>query len=252
MAGKRIKAMAADGDRRGQALRLHGSIARDLGVKIVSGRLKPGHVLEGEIEASERLSVSRTAYREAIRILAAKGLVVSRTRVGTRVSPQHQWHLLDPDVLAWFFDGEPDAEMLHSLFELRSMVEPAAAALAATRRSQQHLDEMQTALVAMRKHTLQTPQGRNADQQFHAALLGATSNPFLISLTNGVTAAVDALTEFKQRAEPLRRNPVPDHERVYDAIAEKDSDKARKAMAELIRLAILDTPIRANTKLKKN
>ena len=67
-------------------LRLHGSIARDIGVMIVSGRYRPGHVLDGEVEASEQRKVSRTAYREAVRILAAKGLVHSRPRVGTRVS----------------------------------------------------------------------------------------------------------------------------------------------------------------------
>src|SRR5262245_59275924 len=118
------------------SLRLHGSIARDLGVRIVSGRFKPGQVLDGEIEASEALQVSRTAYREAVRILAAKGLVESRPKVGTRVSPQEQWHLLDPDVLAWIFSGDPEPVVLRGRFELRSVVGPAAAALAAERRSQ--------------------------------------------------------------------------------------------------------------------
>ena len=126
-----------------KALRLHGSIARDIGVLIVSGRYRPGHVLDGEVAASsQRRSVSRTAYREAMRILSAKGLVNSRPRVGTRVSPLEEWHLLDPDVLAWAFSGEPEPEVLHGLFELRTIVEPAAAALAAARRqsgtSRQH------------------------------------------------------------------------------------------------------------------
>jgi DNA-binding FadR family transcriptional regulator len=232
-------------------LRLHNAIAQDLGVKIVSGRFKPGHILDGEVESSEQLDVSRSAYREAIRTLAAKGLISSRPRIGTRVARQHEWHLLDPDVLRWIFLKEPDPKLLHSLFELRSMVEPAAAALAARRRVQRHLDEMRNALTLMRRHTLNTSAGRIADQQFHAALLVASDNPFVISLTTGVTAAVDALTEFKQRDKPLARDPVPDHERVYDAIAEKDPEKARKAMTELLRLAMLDTPIRPRPKTKK-
>ncbi len=227
-----------------RALRLHGSIARDIGVLIVSGRYAPGHVLDGEVEASERRKVSRTAYREAMRILSAKGLVHSRPRVGTRVSPLEEWHLLDPDVLSWVFSGEPEPEVLHGLFELRSIVEPAAAALAAARRTPRHLDEMQRALEAMARHTLNTEDGRLADKAFHAALLGATNNPFIVSLTNGVTAAVNALTEFKQRIAPLKRDPAPDHWRVYDAIAAKDTEAARVAMTELIRLAIMDTPIR--------
>lgn len=231
-----------------RALRLHGTIARDIGVSIVSGRYRPGHILDGEVEASEQRKVSRTAYREAVRILSAKGLVHSRPRVGTRVSPLEQWHLLDPDVLSWVFVGEPEPDVLHALFELRSIVEPAAAALAATRRSQQHLDSMRRSLDAMTQHTLHIEAGRIADQEFHAALLSATGNPFIVSMTNGVTGAVNGLTEFKQRIAPLKRDPVPDHWRVYDAIAAKDAEGARAAMIELIRLAIMDTPIRQRPK----
>jgi DNA-binding FadR family transcriptional regulator len=215
---------------------------------IVSGRHRPGHILEGEVEASLRLRISRTAYREAVRILAAKGLVQSRPRVGTRVSAVEDWHLLDPDVLSWAFSAEPAPEVLHGLFELRSIVEPAAAALAATRRSQKHLDSMRHALDAMTKHTLHVEAGRLADEQFHAALLTSTNNPFIVSLTKGVTAAVTALTEFKQRIAPLKRDPVPDHLRVFDAIAAKDPDAARDAMSELIRLAIMDTPTKQRPK----
>jgi DNA-binding FadR family transcriptional regulator len=231
-----------------KSLRLHGSIARDIGVLIVSGRYRPGQILDGEVEASSQRKVSRTAYREAVRILAAKGLVHSRPRVGTRVSELEQWHLLDPDVLSWAFSGEPGPEVLHGLFELRTIVEPAAAALAALRRSQRHLDHMRRALDAMATHTLHVEAGRVADQEFHAALLSATGNPFIVSLTNGVTAAVNALTEFKQRIAPLKRDPVPDHLRVYDAIAGKDADAARAAMSELIRLAIVDTPVKQRPK----
>jgi DNA-binding FadR family transcriptional regulator len=227
-----------------KTLRIHGAIARDVGLAIVAGKYRPGHVLEGEVEASLRLRISRTAYREAVRILAAKGLVYSRPRVGTRVSKVEDWHLLDPDVLSWAFSAEPEPEVLHGLFELRSIVEPAAAALAATRRKQKHLDSMRSALDEMARHTLALEAGRIADQQFHAALLTATNNPFIVSLTKGVTAAVTALTEFKQRIAPLKRDPVPDHWRVYDAIASKDPDGARDAMNELIRLAIMDTPTR--------
>jgi DNA-binding FadR family transcriptional regulator len=245
MAAKKPKKVASKNAPpvRGQ-LRLHSSIARDLGVRIVSGRYRPGHVLAGEVEASGQLKVSRSAYREAVRMLAAKGLVHSRTRTGTRVSEVEQWHLLDPDVLAWVFSGEPEIEVLHGLFELRTIIEPEAAALAATRRSQSHLEAMRTALDAMALHTLTVEAGRIADKDFHSALLRATGNPFIISLTNGVASAVHALTEFKQRAQALKRDPLPEHWRVFDAIAAKDADAARAAMAELIRLAIKDTPMK--------
>ena len=229
-------------------LRVNGAVAQEIGLAIVSGRLRPGHVLDNEIDASNERKISRTTYREAMRILGAKGLLVSQTRTGTRVSEIAEWNLLDPDVLAWMFSGIPRPELIHGVFELRVVVEPAAAALAAKRRRQYHLDQMRRALDEMSLHTLGKPEGREADKEFHAALLAATCNPFVVSLTNGVTAAVNALTQFKQRLAKITRDPVPDHLRVYDAIAAKDADAARAAMSELIRLAILDMPLNQRPK----
>ena len=73
--------------------RVHARIARQLGIEIVSGRYRPGHVMDGEVESSLALDISRCAYREAMRILGAKGLVRSRPRTGTRVSDIADWHL---------------------------------------------------------------------------------------------------------------------------------------------------------------
>jgi DNA-binding FadR family transcriptional regulator len=222
-------------------LRIPGTIARDLGVKIVSGKLKPGTILEGEIAASGQRKVSRSAYREAVRILVAKGLVRSRPKTGTCVNQRLDWHLLDPDVLSWIFQVEPDYGLLVNLFELRRVVEPGAAALAAQRRSSDHLRSMSQALSAMAKHTLVTKEGRDADQAFHAALFAASGNDFLATLTASIAAAVNWSTIFKQRFEPLKRDPVPDHRKVYDAVAAGNADAARQAMAELVDLAFVDT-----------
>jgi DNA-binding FadR family transcriptional regulator len=226
----------------GKSLRLHGTIARKLGILIVSGKYRPGDLLGGEIISSERLSVSRTAYREAVRILAAKGLVDARPKVGTRVMPQSMWHLLDPDVLDWTFDSEPDLVLLNSLFELRNVVESAAAGMAAQRRSSEHLQVMRSALEDMAMHTLATEKGRLADLEFHTALLRATGNPFIISMANGVRAAIRTTTIYKQRKQPLRRDPLPDHWRVFEAIAAKKPAEAQEAMTALIQLARIDTP----------
>lgn len=225
----------------GKALRIHGTIARDLGINIVSGHYKPGEVLNGEIAASDRLHVSRTAYREALRMLAAKGLVESRPKTGTRVSPRDQWQMLDPDVLSWIFEFEPDDDLVASLFELRKIVEPEAAKLAAERRTEAHIAIMAEALEGMETHTLAVEEGRVADQNFHAALLDASGNPFLVTLTSGVGAAVAWTTIYKQRNSPLRRDPLPDHRRVFEAVAAGDPVAAHKAMSELVDMALLDT-----------
>jgi DNA-binding FadR family transcriptional regulator len=150
------------------------------------------------------------------------------------------WHLLDPDVLSWIFQLEPDPALLVNLFELRRMVEPEAAAFAAQRRSPKHLKLMAAALEGMAQHTLAKKEGQDADQEFHAALLDASGNFFLGSLTSSINAAVAWSTIFKQRFEPLRRNPVPDHRKVYDAIAAGNTNAARKAMTELVDLAFYD------------
>lgn len=224
-------------------LRIHGTIARDLGIRIVSGAVAPGDLLDGEIAASGSLNVSRTAYREALRMLAAKGLVESRPKTGTRVSQRDQWQLLDPDVLSWVFDVEPDARLIGHLFELRKIVEPAAAQFAALRRTDAQVEAMRDALRDMADHTLATDAGRDADQRFHAALLEASSNPFLVTLTSGVGAAVAWTTIFKQRNSPLRRDPLPDHQRVFEAVAAGDGAVAYAAMTDLVDMAFQDTQL---------
>ena len=231
-----------------KVLRLHGSIARDLGVAITAGEYQPGDLLTGEIASSEELAVSRTAYREALRILAAKGLVDSKPKVGTKITTRDRWNLLDPDVLAWAFEQEPDLDLLESLFELRGIVESAAAALAATRRTSEQLDAMRDAIERMSLYTLATAEGRQADQDFHGSLLAATGNPYIISLTTGVNAAVNITTMFKQRNRPLPRDPVPDHLRVFQAIAARDPVGAQLNMNKLVHLALQDTPLPLRSK----
>jgi DNA-binding FadR family transcriptional regulator len=249
MAQKKALSRSSARTRR-KSLRLHGTIARDLGTLIVSGRYKPGDILNGEIAASDRLQVSRTAYREAMRILAAKGLVESRPKVGTRVSAMDRWHLLDPDVLSWIFEFEPDDTLLASLFELRKIVEPEAAALAAVRRTPDDLQAMSLALKGMEKHSLANEAGRVADQEFHTALLRASGNAFIASLTSGITAAIAWTTIFKQRDNPLPRDPVPDHVRVYEAVSAADPKEAHRAMANLVDLALRDTTSSRRARVK--
>jgi DNA-binding FadR family transcriptional regulator len=221
--------------------RIHGSIARNLGVAIVSGQYQPGDILNNEIDSSEQLQVSRSAYREAIRILAAKGLVESRPKTGTRVTERNRWSLLDPEVLAWFFESEPSEEFLKGLYELRMIVEPAAAALAAERRDDGQLERMRKALIQMESQTLATEAGQAADRDFHDTVLEATANAPLFTLSSSIGAAVRWTTIFKQRKRELPRDPMPDHWKVFDAIAAGRPDQARQAMERLVGLALEDT-----------
>lgn len=216
-------------------------MAHHLGTAIVSGAIAPGERLTGEVANAAALDISRSAYREAVQVLAAKGLVESRTKAGTRVLPRRRWNLLDPDVLAWAFAGEPDIGFIRGLFELRAIVEPAAAGLAAVRREKEEVDAMREALAAMRRHTLATEAGRAADRDFHSAILQATRNEPLMALSASIGAAVSWTTQFKQRTRVLPRDPVPDHRKVFDAIVAGDAPAAEAAMRALVELALEDT-----------
>jgi DNA-binding FadR family transcriptional regulator len=226
---------------RGSGRRLRGAVAHYLGTAIVSGQIAPGEKLTGEIANAEALDVSRGAYREAVQVLTAKGLVESRPKAGTRVLPRSRWNILDPTVLAWAFAAEPDMAFVRDLFELRAVVEPAAARFAAERRDKDDIKAMKDALARMRRHTLATEAGRAADRAFHDALLHATHNNAMMALSASIGAAVSWTTEFKQRSRALPRDPVPDHARVCDAIAAGDADAAGAAMRALVDLALEDT-----------
>src|SRR3546814_155146 len=162
-----LKPVAGALIQQGNGKRLRGSLAQQLAVQILTGELPAGHMFPGAIEYAEQLGISRSALREAVRTLSAKGLVDSRPKAGTRVSPRRQWSLLDPDLLAWQFEAEPSLKFLHDLFELRMIVEPSAAELAAERRTEDQVQAMRSALDAMARHGLVTDAGRLADQQFH-------------------------------------------------------------------------------------
>ncbi len=220
--------------------RFNGAIAKKLGIAIVSGAYAPGTILGSEIASSEALDVSRTAYREAIQILTAKGLIESRPKAGTRVLPRDKWNLLDPDVLAWAFAGDPGEPFILSLFELRGIVEPTAASLAARRRKPADLAAMRNALEGMRRYSLVAESGRTADREFHEAILRATCNEVLVVLSSGIGATIDWTAKFKQPAKGSSRDSHPDHIRVYEAIVGGDPEAAEAAMRALVDLEFAD------------
>lgn len=219
----------------------HLVIARTLGVAIVTGRYAPRSLLSGEIELAAEYGVSRSVIRESLRMLGAKGLIESRPKTGTRVRDRADWNLLDPELLGWMFEGIPSRSFVRSLFQLRLIVEPAAAEIAATGRTAHQLARMGHCLELMEQHGLATAEGRLADQQFHATVLEATHNELLVSLSGSIAAAVHWTTFFKYRIQPLPRDPMPEHRDLFETIANCDPVAARAATEKLIRQAQLDT-----------
>lgn len=230
--------------------RIHQQVARKLGIAILSGEVQPGDRIGNEIQLSVALGVSRTAYREALRILVAKGLVESRPKAGTRVTPREDWALLDPECLAWIFEGKPDDAFIHDLFEMRYIIEPSAAFLAADRRTEEQLSCMRIALHDMQTYKLTSEKGQAADREFHRLLLRASHNAALATLSSSISSAVQWTTIFKARGQKTPRDPLPEHQAVLAAIEVQDRDAAMGAMRQLLRSARfdLDIPLPSNVR----
>lgn len=220
---------------------VHQRIADDIGSSILCGQRAVGSLLPKEMDATTDLGVSRTSYREAVRMLAAKGLVESRPKVGTHVTDRRRWQVLDPDVLRWAFHSGPSLTFIQELFELRGILEPHAAELAARRRSIEQLALIGHALEEMSRYGLGTVEGRAADQRFHEELLVATGNHALMTLSASICAAIHWTTVFKYRSGIPPRDAIPDHKKLYAAIVASDATRAAEAARELIQLALEDT-----------
>ena len=220
----------------------HISLAQQMGVAIVTGDYEPGAAMPSELELAERLGVSRSVIREALRILSSKGLIDTRPKAGTRVRARAEWNHLDPELLGWMFEGgAPPLSFIRSLFQLRLIVEPSAAELAAVGRSAQQLSRMGHALEEMAHYGLAREEGRVADHRFHALILEATDNELLVSLSASISAAVHWTTYFKYRGNVRPNDPLPEHRVLFEAIADGNAAAAREATAVLVRQALADT-----------
>ena len=214
----------------------HDQIVRVLGGDILSGRIVPGEKLAPEPELLARFGVSRTALREAIKTLTAKGMLVAKTRVGTKVSDPLAWNFFDPEVLAWRVQQGMDADFRRSLVEIRRALEPAAARLAAERRTPEELASLRACIQAMRDETQDAYAFARADLAFHVAVGTASRNPMMRSLAGVIEAALlEAFTLSPPTAAPLLHKETVDlHARIVDAIETGDGPTAAAAMLATI------------------
>lgn len=223
---------------------LHEQIAHAIGQQIVRGDYQEGALLPTEVALAERFRVSRTAVREAFRILAAKGLTNSRPKIGTRVRPRGQWNILDHEVLAWHLTEPVNEVFLKSLFELRLLVEPEAAAFAADRRADRHLATMEKAILTMERSTTRDHMIEGI-LTFHEAVLDAAGNPLLRSLGTLIESVMRLSLSWEPKLDPgaqdtAFRDLVASHAGVLDAIRAGDGHLARTLIAGIIDLSYTD------------
>jgi GntR family transcriptional regulator, galactonate operon transcriptional repressor len=213
---------------------IHGRIVHELGEQIGSGGLKPGDRLPADAELTERFEASRTATREALKVLASKGLIEARQRAGTFVRPREEWDLLDPDVLSWLSPESIGEPLIDDLMEMREVIEPVAARFAADRASVEDIDNISDAYARMEDNQTDVQGFYEADRDFHLAVLASCHNQFIDRMSS-IVGTILALT-FQLQSEvdvPLGMG-LPAHKEVLERIRAGDKRGAEKAMRATI------------------
>jgi DNA-binding FadR family transcriptional regulator len=212
---------------------VHRQVVDQLGRLIVGGSLAPGDALPSEELLASQLVVSRSALREAMKVLGAKGLIESRQKSGARVRERRFWHQLDADVLGWRFATMPTRAFIAELAEMREIIEPAAAAAAAKKRDRDQLSAIATAYEAMAEAG-DRDEWAKVDAAFHGAVLNAANNELMRSLFNVIATALHGFFLLSARASDDFKYSLPQHFKVYDAIRRRSAPQARTAMQQLV------------------
>ncbi|MEO9229391.1 MAG: alpha/beta hydrolase fold domain-containing protein [Devosia sp.] len=222
--------------------RLHGSVTHRLAIDILGGTLQPRQTLPTEEAASASMGISRSAYREALRTLSAKGLVTSSPKVGTRIAPREQWSILDGDVLAWSFEAAPSEQFVRDLFELRKSIEPSAASMAADRRDATDLAALSKALARLADSPPDSMDWLDATVDYHRGILTASKNAALPGLWPAINATLRWTAKLQMMLPTLQlvHDTVADHARVFKKIKTQDAAGAQTEMRNLIETSFVD------------
>jgi DNA-binding FadR family transcriptional regulator len=212
---------------------LHGALVHDIGLQIVSGELEPGRPLPEE-QLSRTFEVSRTVLREVMKVLAAKGLVESRPKTGTRVCARERWNLLDPDVIAWRIKAQPDRAFMMEIFGIRRLIETAAARFAAGRIGDEELAVLQHWYDEMARSTSDVEAYVAADLQFHQTIYAACGSELLAYMGEMLRGAFRTIFTLTTQLPGASVAALPLHRDVLDAIVARDPDAAEQAALVLI------------------
>ncbi|WP_424136682.1 FadR/GntR family transcriptional regulator [Roseomonas chloroacetimidivorans] len=213
---------------------LHARVTASIGRAILRGEVPAGSVLPVEDALAAAHGVSRAVIREAMKSLAAKGMVSVRPSAGTRVLPRGRWQLLDPDVLDWLSASPPEPDFVTELLELRLMIEPQAARLAARRATAADVAAMRSALARMEAMLDEGGDYVSADISFHEALLEAAHNRFLNQLGGAMARLLRFSTNLSWRFPDAARGSLPVHGALLEAVARGDGEAAASHVLHLI------------------
>ena len=206
----------------------HALIVQQLGLKIVSGEISENEKLPSEVDLCEEYKVSRPVFREAIRVLNAKGLTYSRPKIGTVVRPKEEWRLLDPDVLFWLIQTTPEHEFFKTLSTVRRVLEPELAYIAASTANEEDIERIKHAYDGMEKATT-VEEFIEPDIQFHLAIAKATHNDLLAYMSKMLVLPLQQSIQVTSLRPNLQGHSLPRHKAILTAIENKDPLSARHA-----------------------
>ena len=213
---------------------VHETIVYALGSEIVNGIIRPGDRLPGDKELMARFAASRTALREAMKVLSAKGLMEARQRAGTHVRSRSEWDLLDADVLSWHQPENISESFTADLVELRELIEPVAARLAADRATVGDLERMEAAYLRMEETVDDYEEWYQADLEFHLAVLHASHNQLVQRLSGIIGTVLNLGFKLQQQARIPLRESLESHYQVFQGIRDRDRRNAERAMRVVI------------------
>jgi len=197
--------------------KVHLRLGDQLGLAIIRGDFKQGELLPSESKLCDLLGVSRTAMREAIRGIAAKGLVESKSKIGTRVRPAENWNHLDADVLRWQLEVSDTDTYLRKMFQLRNATEPAAAAIAAEFATPEDHARISDAFAQMLAAGTGIAPWVEADLKFHKAIYLATHNEFFWPIGQLFNIALKEMFMIAARGSH-RPRAIVEHRELMNAI----------------------------------
>jgi DNA-binding FadR family transcriptional regulator len=227
--------------RRSLDISLGDRIASTLAVRILRGEYPVGTLLPSEEKLRREFNASRTALRESMRVLSSKGLIDPRQRVGTFVQSAEEWNRLDPDVLIWMREVDPDLDFIRGLIEARLVIEPVAAELAARRATGRDLAAIEQAYERMcESHPHDLESCTAADLDFHLAILVATKNPVFAHLGSVIGAALSSSFRLTTSLTNSYERTLAAHGEVLEGIRLRKPKAAREAMLGLIEVASKD------------
>jgi DNA-binding FadR family transcriptional regulator len=209
-------------------------LANRLGREIVSGRLPQGSIIPNEADLSATFRVGRSAVREAVKMLTAKGMVESRPRRGTQVTNARIWNFFDRDVLFWLRDSGPDLTVIIELLELRLGVEPKAAALTAEKASPAQIAAIRSAYACMEAASRGETDPVIADGAFHEAVIAATNNRFFPPFGAMIRTALFVTAPTTNAIFGHSVGDLDAHGRVLSAIERSAAQDAHDAMEHML------------------